>query len=168
MCVFTTCLGFLTARWPQIGLLTWRLRALGAGTLVSKMQAQLWNLCRITSTALNWFHASGYRFQGWDRGPVSQWGWVLRPHCRRACEMRAVAGVFGKCLPCFLIWKIFHNSGNFWKLFNTIFPPRFPFGTPNIQMFDRLYWCSNFHFSSIFIIFILLCYFPKISVLSPL
>ena len=49
-CDLTMWLGFLTARWPQTGLLTWHLRGLSASVPVSKqMQAQLWNLYKIST-----------------------------------------------------------------------------------------------------------------------
>ena len=159
ICDLIMWLGFLTARWPQIGLLTWHLRAPSASAPVSEMQAQLWNLCRITSTALYWLQASGYRFKGQDIGPISQWGWVVRPHCKRAWEMGDFAGIFRKYSPMlFQSRKFSPILGIFGNYLIQFSPPLFPFGTPNIQMFDYLYWCSNFLFN----FFISLSFYPPI------
>ena len=114
-------------------------QGLSASVLVSKMEAQLWNLYRIST---------GYRFKGWVIGPISQWGWVVRPHSRRVCEMGDFGGFFRKHSPMLFQSRKFSTilgiSGNY--LMHSS-PPLLPLGTPTIQMFDHLYWCSNFLFN---------------------
>ena len=119
---------------------------------------------------LYWLQATGYRFKGWGIGPVpvSQWGWVVRPHSRRVCEMGDFAGFFRKRSPMLFqsikfstILRIF---GNYLMHFS---PPLLPLGSPTIQMFDHLYWCFKFLFNFLNI-FIFLSYYPKISVLVTL
>ena len=97
---------------------------------------------------LYWLKATGYRFKGWVIGPISQWGWVVRPHSRRVCEMGDFGGFFRKHSPMLFQSRKFSTilgiSGNY--LMHSS-PPLLPLGTPTIQMFDHLYWCSNFLFN---------------------